>query len=66
MANVPTSVEYPMTNHGTVLTLCSYADTDFIRWVDWARTFVVQMEFAGLTPMQKSVVKHVLNMEEDE
>ena len=63
MANVPTQVEYP-TNYATDMTLRSYADTDFIRWVDWARAFVVQMEFAGLTPEQKSVVKRVLNMKE--
>jgi len=63
MANVPTQVEYP-TNHATDLTLRSYADSDFVRWVDWARTFVVQMEFAGLTSEQKSVVKRVLNMKE--
>ena len=62
MADVPT-VEYP-TNNATDLTLRSYADTDFVRWVDWARAFVAQMEFAGLTPGQKSVVKQVLNMEE--
>lgn len=63
MANVPTSVEHPA-NYATDLTLRSYADTDFVRWVDWAHAFVVQMEFAGLTPEQKSVVKRVLNMEE--
>lgn len=63
MANVPTSVESP-TNYATCMTLCSYADTDFVRWVDWAHMFVVRMEFAGLTPGQKSVVKQVLNMEE--
>ena len=63
MANGPTQVEYP-TNYATDMTLRSYADTDFIRWVDWARAFVVQMEFAGLTPEQKSVVKRVLNMKE--
>jgi len=65
MANVPTPAEYPA-NHATDLTLRSYADTDFVRWVDWARAFVVQMEFAGLTPGQKLVVKHVLNMDESE
>ena len=63
MANVSTQVEYP-TNHATDLTLRSYADTDFVRWVDWAQGFVVQMEFAGLTSEQKSVVKRVLNMKE--
>ncbi len=63
MANVPVSVEYPA-NHATDLTLRSYADTDFVRWVDWAHTFVVQMEYAGLTSEQKSVVKRVLNMKE--
>lgn len=65
MANVPTSVEYPA-SRATDLTLRSYADTDFVQWVDWAREFLMKMEFAGLTPGQKSVVKHVLNMEEDE
>lgn len=63
MANVPTQVEYP-TNYATELTLLSYADTDFVRWVDWAQVFVAQMEFAGLTSEQKSIVKQVLNMEE--
>ena len=63
MASVPTSVEYP-TNHATDLTLRSYANTDFVRWVDWARTFVEQMEHAPLNGEQKSVVRRVLNMKD--
>lgn len=63
MANVPTQVEYP-TNYATDLTLRSYADTDFVRWVDWARVFVEQMEHSPLSGEQKSVVKRVLNMKE--
>lgn len=63
MANVPTQVEDP-TNYATVLTLHSYADTDFVRWVDWARTFVETMEHSPLNGEQKSVVKRVLNMKE--
>lgn len=65
MPHVDASSEIP-TNCATDLTLRSYADTDFVRWVDWAQGFVMQMEFAGLTPEQKSVVKRVLNMEEGE
>ena len=63
MPYVDASGEFPA-NHATDLTLRSYADTEFVRWVDWAQAFVAQMEFAGLTPEQKSVVKRVLNMEE--
>jgi len=63
MANVPTQVEYPV-NPATDLTLRSYADTDFVRWVDWARVFVETMERAPLNAEQKSVVKRVLNMKE--
>jgi len=63
MPYVDASSEIP-TNYPTDLTLHSYADTDFVRWVDWAQGFVVQMEFAGLTSEQKSVVKRVLNMKE--
>lgn len=63
MVNVPTQVEYP-TNYATDMTLRSYADTDFVRWVDWARVFVETMERAPLNAEQKSVVKRVLNMKE--
>ena len=63
MVNVHTQVEYP-TNYATDMTLRSYADTDFVRWVDWARVFVETMERAPLNAEQKSVVKRVLNMKE--
>ena len=63
MAYVDPSGEWP-TNYATELTLRSYADTDFVRWVDWARVFVEQMERAPLNGEQKSVVRRVLNMGE--
>lgn len=63
MANVSTQVEYP-TNYATDMTLRSYADTDFVRWVDWARVFAEQLEYSLLSDEQKSVVKRVLNMKE--
>lgn len=63
MSYVDTSSEFPA-NHATDLTLRSYADTDFVRWVDWARMFVETMERAPLNGEQKSVVKRVLNMKE--
>lgn len=63
MPYVDISSEFP-TNHSTELMLRSYADTDFVRWVDWARTFVELMEHAPLNGEQKSVVKRVLNMKE--
>jgi hypothetical protein len=63
MPYVDASSEIP-TNYATDLTLRSYADTDFVRWVDWARMFVETMERAPLNGEQKSVVKRVLNMKE--
>ena len=63
MPYVDASSEIP-TNYPTDLTLRSYADTEFVRWVDWARVFVEQMERAPLDGEQKSVVKRVLNMKE--
>ena len=63
MPYVDASSEFPA-NHATDLTLRSYADSDFVRWVDWARVFVEQMERAPLNVEQKSIVKRVLNMEE--
>lgn len=63
MPYVDASSEFPE-NHATDLTLRSYADTDFVCWVDWARIFVEAMERAPLNAEQKSVVKRVLNMKE--
>ncbi len=52
---------YPK-NEMTKLTLASYADTDFIRWVDWASRFVQMLEASPLNGEEKSIVKRVLNM----
>lgn len=51
-------------NCATDLTLRSYADSDFVRWVDWAQAFVWQMELAPLDDGQLAVVRSVLNMKE--
>lgn len=48
-------------NYATDITLRSYADSDFVRWVDWAQAFVVNMERAPLDDEQKEIVRSVLN-----
>lgn len=63
MTCLDTSGEWPA-NEATDITLHSYANSDFVRWVDWAQAFVTQMERAPLNSEQKSVVKRVLNMKE--
>ena len=50
------------TNNATYFTLSSYADTEFVRWVDYARDFTRALDESRLDDGEKSAVMHVLNM----
>ena len=49
---------------GYVLGLYSQANTEFVRFVDWARTFVERLEDSLLTPDEKEIVRRVLAIDE--
>ena len=50
------------TNCATYFMLRSYADTEFTRWVDYARDFMQALDASCLNDDEKRVVAHVLNM----
>ena len=50
------------TNCATYFMLRSYADTEFTRWVDYARDFMDALDRSCLSDDEKRVVMHVLNM----
>lgn len=51
-------------SNATELQLISYAETDFIIWVDWAHRFGQMLEKSLLSGEEKAIVKRVLNMKE--
>ena len=53
-------------NQMTCITLGSYADTEFVRWVDWAYAFAMLLKRANITDEKRSIVRRVINMEEIE
>lgn len=49
------------TNNATYFMLRSYADTEFTRWVDYARDFVEALDGSCLNDGERRVVMLVLN-----
>ena len=49
------------TNHATYFMLRSYADTEFVRWVDYARDFAESLDGSCLSDGEKRAVMLVLN-----
>lgn len=51
------------TNSSTCVMLITYADTEFVRWVDWASRFGQMLGNSQLTEKQKQVVRCVACLE---
>ena len=51
-----------MDDCSTNLILRSYANTDFVRWVDYAYAFILSLETAPLSYEEELVVRRVLAM----